>query len=240
MYIINSHRLDVNHTHHVYVFITLLLLTVPMVQAGDIGAVLDRANDDHIPAVDRTVIDMGSYTVDRPPGEGWKAVVTAKEQRIDFSRDTMGFSRITMGNEKSILLRESIMVKTQWARDKNIWKLSEQEVAKKYFERERAGLERAVLFGMAKTEHLNENILYIDDRKLYNFYSKQKITNGNKSLFSEQSMYLYFPPGYKNDDKFMVFLVTEAYEPGSRESADLSEILPVIKSLKINLGKLNE
>jgi hypothetical protein len=105
---------------------------------------------------------------------------------------------------------------------------------------ERAGLERAVLLGMSKIEDQNEKIIYIDNRKLYNSYSKQKITNANKSLFGEQSMYLYFPPGYKNDDKFMVFLVTEAYEPGSRESADLSEILPVIKSLKINLEKLNE
>jgi hypothetical protein len=32
-----------------------------------------------------TAIDMGSYAVDRPPGEGWNAVVTGKEQRIDFS-----------------------------------------------------------------------------------------------------------------------------------------------------------
>jgi len=42
------------------------------------------------------------------------------------------------------------------------------------------------------------------------------------------------------NDKFMVFLVSESYEPDSRESADLSEILPVIKSLKIYLGTLNE
>ncbi len=183
---------------------------------------------------------MGSYTVDRPPGEGWKAVVTANEERIEFSRDTMGFSRITMGDKKSFILREAIMVRTNWARTENIWKLSEQEVAKSYFENERAGLERHVLLGMAKTVHQTEKIIYIDDRKFYNSYGKHKITNGNKSLFTEQSMYLYFPPGYKNDDKLIVFLVSAGYEPGSRESADLSEILPVIKSLKINLEKLNE
>ena len=180
-----------------------------------------------------TTIDMGSYTVDRPPGEGWKAVI-ADKQRIDFTR-------IAMGDDGSVLLAESIMVKTQWTRDKNIWKLSEQEVAKEYFESERAGLVRGVLSGMMDSiEDQTEKIIYIDNRKLYNSYSKHKLTAGKKTFDVEQSMYLYFPPGYKNDDKFMVFLVSEAYEPGSRESADLSEILPVIKSLKINPGKLNE
>ena len=93
-------------------------------------------------------IDMGSYTVDRPPGEGWKAVVTAKEQKIEFSRETMGFSRITMGDEKSVISREGVMVKTQWARSKYIWKLSEQEVAKSYFENERSGLEQGFSSGI--------------------------------------------------------------------------------------------
>ncbi len=39
MDIINSHRLDVTHTRHIHVLITLLLLTlltVPLVQAGDV------------------------------------------------------------------------------------------------------------------------------------------------------------------------------------------------------------
>lgn len=58
---------------------------------------------------------MGSYTVDRPPGEGWK-VVTANEERIVFSRNTMG-------DDGSVLLTEGILVKTQWAKAKNIWKL---------------------------------------------------------------------------------------------------------------------
>lgn len=179
-----------------------------------------------------TTIDMGSYTVDRPPGEGWKAVI-ADKQRIEFTRKTMG-------DDGSVLLAEVILVKTQWAKAKNIWKLSEQEVAKEYFEFERAGLERGVSSGILIIEYQDEKIIYIDNRKLYNSYSKQKLTAGKKTFDVEQSMYLYFPPGYKNDDKFMMFLFTVSTDPDSRESADLSEILPVIKSLKINPGKLNE
>jgi len=51
-------------------------------------------------------IDMGGYTVDRPPGEGWKAVVTAEKQRIDFSRETTD-------GDSNFLSIKAIMVKAQ-------------------------------------------------------------------------------------------------------------------------------
>ena len=178
-------------------------------------------------------IDMGGYTVDRPPGEGWKAVVTAKDQKIEFSRETVD-------RDGNVLSTKSVLVKVQWAKDKNIWKLNKQEIAKQYFERERAGISFSTLSIYSKMDEDKEKTIYVDNKKLYNVYFKQTTVKGDLAMIAEQSMYLYFPPGYKNDDKFMVFLVSEGYKPERNELADLSVILPVIKSLQIDLEKLNK
>ena len=178
-------------------------------------------------------IDMGGYTVDRPPGEDWKAVVTANEQKIVFSRKTTD-------KDGNILSMKDILVRVQWAKDESIWKMSEQEVAKEYFDKERMGLNYIAFSENLKIDEDTEKTLYIDNKKLYNVYFKQTLIKGDLTMIVEQSMYLYFPPGYTNDDKFLVFLVTESYKPEKNELADLSVILPVIKSLQIDPGKLNE
>jgi hypothetical protein len=177
---------------------------------------------------------MGGYTIDRPPGEGWKTVVTAKEQRVEFSRD------ITDGDGNA-LSKKLIIVKAQWAKDKNIWRLSKQEIAKKYIEYERSDAELYLeLSGVAgiKIVDEKENTIHMDNMKLYRCYGKTISPKGD--VIMESSMYLFFPPGYKKDDKFIVFYVFDIYKPERIESADLSVILPVIKSLQLDLEKLNE
>ena len=175
---------------------------------------------------------MGGYTVDRPPGEGWKAVVTEEEQKITFSRG---------GADGDVILNE-VLVRANWAEDKNLWKLSEQELAKEYFKDERAGIRFGGILMSVKIEEdeYKEETIYVDNKKLYNGYFRYTTEKGDINFIVEQSMYLYFPPGYKNDDKFIVFLVTEAYKPERNELADLSVILPVIKSLQLDLERLNE
>lgn len=178
-------------------------------------------------------IDMGGYTVDRPPGEDWKAVVTANEQKIEFSRKTTD-------NDGNVLSIKDIIVRVQWAKDESIWKMSEQEVAKEYFDKERLGIRLSTFSMNSKIDEEKEKTIYIDNKKLYNGYFKLTTTKDDLTMIAEQSMYLYFPPGYKNDDKFIVFLLTDGYKPERNDLADLSVILPVIKSLQIDLGKLNE
>lgn len=175
-------------------------------------------------------INMGGYTIDRPPEEGWKTVITAKDQRIDFSRETTD-------RDGNALSKISIMVRTQWAKDKTIWKLSKKEIANKYLEGERSGLKFSAALGIIKIEDDKEKTIYVDDKKLYNGYIKHTSTKGD--VIIEMNMYLYFPQDYKRDDKFIIFLVSEGYKSERNEPADLSAILPIIKSLQIDLEKLN-
>jgi hypothetical protein len=184
-------------------------------------------------------IEMDGYTVDRPPGNNWKAIITTKDNKVEFSRKTPG-------NESDALSNQTIMINENGVTEKSMWKLSKLLIAKEYFRYEQSGLDRGALLRQIEIdESFNESNLKtinVNNKELYNSNTKYKSLKNDYTaiMIIEQSMYLYFPPGYKEDDKFIIFLVSESYPPEMNKSADRSIVFPVIKSLQIDLEKLNE
>jgi hypothetical protein len=127
-----------------------------------------------------------------------------------------------------------------WIWDEKFWRISEEEVANDYRDREEADMiRRGVMTGQYELSDVKKSITMIGGKKVY-FMSYKTLgwSKGNKGptdhrVVGEAVLYLFFPADFKERHFFYIFLINHSYLQGSLQKGDLTPIISVISSLKI-------
>jgi len=172
-------------------------------------------------------IDMGNYTVNAPLGEGWKVEVEKDKGAIKFSKQTKSF----FGGGLPVTI---IHVSRNWVLQEK-WNLSEEEIANDYRTGEAANMMvQGGVFGDYILEDVKNDTMTLDEKNIYTM--SYKTTGGKwfgKSKVQEATLYLYFPPDFKEKHAFYIFVMSEVHKRDKDKKTDFTQILPVIKSLRL-------
>jgi len=174
-----------------------------------------------------SIIDMESYSITGPPGDGWSVNIQKDKHAVDFQKRNV--------SQSSGLIDEVIGIRVfrNWITDEKLKRLSEEEVADDFREKEEAGM---FVMGMMRGKYLLDDVkkdtTTIGDKKLYLMsYRTSGLSQGK--MINDSVLYLFFPADFKESHFFYCFLMAHAFIEGTREKGDLTPVIPVIKSLKI-------
>jgi hypothetical protein len=192
-------------------------------------------------------INMGSYTVNVPPGDDWQIQIDKEREAVIFVKEKgkgmrvlgqlLGGNSIRRGTTLIQIFRNAIM-------DPSKWYLSEEEIADDY----RNSEENIVSMGEDekeeyKLEDVKKGITTVEGRRLY--FLSYKATTGHwmgslkgPSKAVEATLYLFFPPDFRYNHIFYGFLINESYLQGNLITVDLTIIYPVINSFRITTPPL--
>ncbi len=192
-------------------------------------------------------INMGSYTVNVPPGDDWQIQIDKERETLIFEKEKgkgmrvlgqlLGGASITRGTTLVKIFRNGVM-------DPSKWHLSEEEIADDYRNNE----EKIVSMGgdeeeKYKLEDVKKGITTVEGRRFY--FLSYKATTGSwmgslkgPSKTVEATLYLFFPPDFRFNHIFYGFLINESYLRGNLLTVDLTQIHPVIKSFRITTPPL--
>lgn len=170
----------------------------------------------------RRIIDMGSYSVEVPPGEGWKFELAREKGMVKFLKK---------------IATEERGVSIQVFQNKispDIWHLSEEQVANDFRNgEEKAMIEEGVKKSVYTLEDVNKEISTIGEKKVYSMSYKKRMRIGNKPYREVAVLYLYFPDNFKETHAFYCFLFADLHTDIGADKIDLQPVFAVINSLKI-------
>jgi hypothetical protein len=174
-------------------------------------------------------IDLGSYTVDLPPGENWNVKIDKNAGRVLFVKKPTSLFGGEGFNETRI------QVSYNWVANENMWHLSEEEIANNYRDGEVNNMMMlGVLQGKYELHDVKKSTKHFDGKKLYTLSYKQMGGEWiGTDIILESILYMYFPPSFKETHTFYLFLICEVCRLDKRIPADLTAILPVIESLRL-------
>ena len=174
-----------------------------------------------------SIIDTGFCSITGPPGDGWSVNIQKDKHAVDFQKRNV--------SQSSGLIDEVIGIRVfrNWITDEKLKRLSEEEVADDFREKEEAGM---FVMGMMRGKYLLDDVkkdtTTIGDKKLYLMsYRTSGLSQGK--MINDSVLYLFFPADFKESHFFYCFLMAHAFIEGTREKGDLTPVIPVIKSLKI-------
>jgi len=182
------------------------------------------------------VIDMRSYSIQAPIGEGWQIQMDKGKTIVSFMKiKQSAMSKLAGVIDGSTLIR----VFTNEVAPQG-WHMGEKETADDFRNHEETiMIEEGVKKGEYTLEGVKKGNTTINDKKLY--FLSYKTTAG--TLFGgvspqgplravEAELYLYFPEHFMEKHIFYGFLISEAYTRPAVFSIDLMQINPIIKSFK--------
>jgi len=178
-----------------------------------------------------SIIDMESYSITGPPGDGWSVNIQKDRGTIDFKKQHVSQSTGLVDGYTSI------RVFRNWITDEKLRRLSEEEVADDFRKMEEVGMwKMGVMRGQYLLTDVGKDTTTIGDKKLYFMsYRTSGLSQGptRQKWTNDSVLYLFFPPDFKESHFFYCFLMAHAFIEGTREKGDLTPVIPVIKSLKI-------
>jgi hypothetical protein len=181
-----------------------------------------------------SIIDMGHYSVIGPPGGAWVVNIQKGQGTVEFRKSN--------ASQSTGLIDETALIKVlrNWIVDEKLKRLSEEEVANDYRNREEADMiRRGVMTGQYELSDVKKDITMIGDKRVYLMsYKTLGWSKGSKGptdhkVVGEAVLYLFFPADFKERHFFYIFLINHSYSQGSLQKGDLTPIIPVISSLKI-------
>lgn len=187
-----------------------------------------------------SVIEMGSFTVNHPPGEDWQTRVFKDKGVVAFIKEegkTMRvFGEIMAG--KTIIRGITLIQVNSYMAPPQKWNLNEEKMADDIRKQEeKTMIEEGVKKGQYELEDVKKDVATVGGRKLY-FMSYKAIVGSWLSLKGnpkvvEAVIYFYFPQDFEKRRNFYSFLITTSYIRGNFVKVDLTQIFPVINSFQI-------
>jgi hypothetical protein len=177
-------------------------------------------------------IDLGSFSIEPPPGPGW--------QMIEKKKTDIAFKLTMPGPPPRIMTSRHILV-TRDSTVKQQRKMSEERLANTYRNQEEQGMMiLGTLKGNYKVGNVKKGIVTRGEKRLY-FMSyrtiqKQPKDQSGREVVTQTELYLYFPPHFSRDHFFFIFHVADACLTEASKgcgSFDTKSIFPVIDSLHI-------
>jgi len=178
-----------------------------------------------------SVIDTGLYSITGPLGDRWSVNIQKDRGTIDFKKQHV--------SQSTGLVDEytNVRVFRNWITDEKLRRLSEEEVADDFREKEESGmLVMGVMRGQYLLADVRKDITTIGDKKLYLMsYRTSALSQGptRQKVIADSVLYLFFPPDFKESHFFYCFLMTHSFAEGTFEKGDLTPVIPVINSLQI-------
>jgi len=170
----------------------------------------------------RRIIDMGSYSVEVPPGEGWKFELAKEKGMVTFLKTI-----VAQESGVSILVFQNKI-------NPDIWHLSEEQVADDFRNsEEKIMIEEGVKKGVYTLEDVKKELITIGEKKVYSMSYRKGMRIANKSYREVAILYLYFPDNFKETHAFYCFLFSNLHTDQSGENFELQAVFSVINSLKI-------
>lgn len=178
------------------------------------------------PEAGEQTVDMGHYTVNRPPGENWKIETERDKRTVRFLRQP----RSLFGGGLPVVM---IQVSQNWVVSEK-WSLNEEETANDFRKSELSGMViMGVLPGNYGLREVRHDTMTIEGRKLYTMSYK---TLGGRLFgtdkIQEATLYLYFPPDFRDSHIFYNFVMSEVHDLQKPRESDPSLIFPVIDSVR--------
>jgi ankyrin repeat protein len=183
------------------------------------------------------VIDMGSFTINQPPGEDWETRVFKDKGVVAFIKEEgkgmRAFGQIMTGRTK---IRGITLIQVNsYIAPPQKWNLNEEKMADEVRKQEEnTMIEEGVKKGQYKLEDLKKDVTIIGGKKLY--FMSYKATIGKvfweESKAVEAVIYFYFPKDFEKKHNFYSFLISTSYIRGHLVKVDLTQIYPVINSFQ--------
>ncbi len=175
-----------------------------------------------------SVIVMESYTLRAPSGTNWTVNIDRKKESVQFER-----VENTVQNAQSASISTFIQVFKKKT-DARMRSLEEKDVAAQFIKDEEEKIIRdLVAKGAFTLKRMEKGTATKGGKKLHLLNYKAT----KEDLTVEAVFYLFFPSDYRQDQRFYVFFMSQAYTKAGHR-ADLTTIDPVITSFK-NLKPLN-
>lgn len=176
-------------------------------------------------------IDIGSYTVDQPYGENWTIKINKQAGKVQFIKQSKAL--FGAGGLPSTMIQVSYNSVVQ----KNMWQMTEEEIANDYRDGEIDNMTfRGILPGLYELHDVKKDIITLDGKTFYTLSYKQM---GGRwfgtDKFAESILYLYFPPSFKETHRFYLFLITEWHKRDKKLTAHLTPIIPIIKGFRLKI-----
>jgi ankyrin repeat protein len=185
------------------------------------------------------VIDMGSFTVNQPPGEDWATKVDKTKGVVAFIKEEgkgmRVFGEIMTG--RTMIRGITLIQVNSYIAPPQKWNLNEEKMADNVRNQEESTMiEEGVKKGQYKLEDVKKDVTTIGGKKLY-FMSYKAITGSWLSLKGnpkvvEAVIYFYFPQDFEKKHNFYSFLISTSYIRGNLVKVDLTQIYPVINSFQ--------
>lgn len=187
-----------------------------------------------------SVIEMGSFTVNQPPGADWQTRVFKDEGVVTFIKEegkTMRvFGEIMAG--KTIIRGITLIQVNSYMAPPQKWNLNEEKMADDVRKQEEnTMIEEGVRKGQYKLEDVKKDVATVGGRRLY--LMSYKATIGSWLSLKENPkvveavIYFYFPQDFQKKRNFYSFLISTSYIRGNFVKVDLTQIYPVINSFQI-------
>lgn len=174
-------------------------------------------------------VDVGSFTVDMPPGEGWEAQIEKRSGIVVFRN----FKKKVLGKTPTVIwVLLEMQGPERWHQTEedfvnDLWSLEEKEV-----------IQRGEIIGYS-IKDIKKDTVTINGKRLYTW--SYKIEEHRAPLDDLTVQYLYFPQDFKETHIFYRFLVSEWFErviPADTGLAisyptDPAKINPVIRGFQI-------
>ncbi len=179
--------------------------------------------------IESPIVDAGYFTVEPPYGL-WSCMANKEIGLIRFSTGKYSVFGGHVGTTWITVFREEVK--------QELWDASEEEVADDFRNQEenRMRLEGGPKGEKYKLEDVKKAITTVGGKKLY--FMSYKISRPFKTIFegptkTNDVLYVYFPPGFKENHIFYGFLFSESHATGALVTFDVELIYPVIDSFKI-------
>ena len=170
---------------------------------------------------DGQVVDMGTYEVEAPPGDGWTV-------KTDNSLGMVLFQKIAPGGKLT-----AISVISGYLRP-GTENQTEDEIATMVLASEEENMRERGASRSYILKDLSRGFTTIDEKKYHVMSYSITDRSGAVPLEFKYAMYLYLPPDIKHEKDFYAFLISDAYKVGaSAYEADLTRIRPVISSFHL-------
>lgn len=149
------------------------------------------------------LIEMDSYYVQMPAGDNWNSTADPTRDIINFSNELGPLAQIVIG--RNIINRDLEL-------------FTAEEVADDYLRHEEnIMLTEGVDAGLYEFEYLNKGTTIIGGKEFY-YMTYKLIMNeeytGGVSMFSDATIYLYFPDEFSDSLEFYYLLFSEFYFDG--------------------------
>ena len=207
------------------------------------------------PIMHGELIEMPTYSVKGPSGEGWGVIPDKETGNIIFIKNKVSrvpelYTPQVVGRatiellENRVLSQEKLPLgEDQFADDfvnTEEKKKREECIEKSYYVKptSRSPLSIELTpFRHLKLENVSKGVTNIEGKKIYFFKYNLVDTQRYSEHITEVALYLFIPPHFKENHIFYTFKIEEIYQPeaGARKfhQVDLDQVLPVIKSFQI-------